>query len=457
MDKRSPRQIARVIFTLAALAAAPAAQADGVDELRTLVGGNDATAAWAMAQRMEPANAGEPEFDFWYGLAAKAAGQRNQAQFAFERVVVAQPENPRAKLELADVYHHFGNHGEATKLFNEVLAENPPEPVQQRIRTYLGSMQAASERKETQVSYVLGVALGHDDNVGSATDVSTHDTFFGPATLVLNPQAMASDAAFMETRAGIDVVSPANQRTLRFLSVSAQRRDNEDFFSGGNFDSSQFGLTGGWMLRRGIATWRIPLAIQALWAESATPPGIIADDDRYQFSVGAEYTRPLSSRTAIAWVGRVGTSHFPSAPERNAALLMLGSNYSWSADSAPITVQTSLSATWEPREEDTALARNNEKEITLAARVGARWKFSGTQSATAGVGVQGTHYRQTPLVYPAGPDRKDLLQDFSLGWQMQLEKAWVLNADVSVFNNDSQRSLYDFDRTQFKFGSTWRF
>ena len=102
----SPRGRRRGIF-LALILASSLAHADSIGELRELVDGDtrDATrvaAAWEMATRMEPEHAGDPEFDFWYGLAARAAGQRQQAVFAFERVVANQPGNARAKLELAD-------------------------------------------------------------------------------------------------------------------------------------------------------------------------------------------------------------------------------------------------------------------------------------------------------------------------------------------------------------------
>lgn len=447
----------RVALLATALATSGAAHADSLDELKGLVGANDAPSAWAMAQRMEPQSAGDPEFDFWFGIAARGAGQKNDALFAFERVVVAQPDNARAKLELADVHYQFGNTAEARTLFDEVLASNPPEPVQQKVRDYLAAIDSAEQGKQAKVRYIVGFAAGHDSNIGSSTDVAAHDTVFGPQTLVLNGASLATDAAFLDWRAGLEYVAPVSQRTLRFFSANVQRRDNEDLFAGGNFDNTQLSLSGGWLLRRGTATWRIPVGVQALWAESVRTGALAANDDRFVTTVGAEYSKPVSAQSSIAWFGRVGDSHYPSESVRNAWLLSAGGSYGWSAQDAPVSITTSLTLSAEPAQEDTAVG---EKDYIAALRTNLRWGMAADQFLTVGFGVQTTQYRQPPPppVFPPGsPDRQDLLIDVALGWQWSLEKDLTLNADLTVMQNDSQRSLYDFDRTQFRLGSTWRF
>lgn len=347
-----------LFLALSLATATPLALADSVGELRALVDANDA-AAWDMAARMEPENAGDPEFDFWYGLAAKAAGEFNQALFAFERVVLAQPGNARAKIELADSHFRVGNEAESRRLFEEVLATTPPDPVQQRIRTYLSAMEAVRESRGTRVTGQLSIAAGHDSNVSSATDVVDHDINIagGVRTIALMPLSLETDAAFAEFRAALDVVTPVNQRVLRFLNVSAQRRDNEDLLSGGNFDYSALGLTGGWMVRRGPAAWRIPFSVQGLWAESESIG--IANDDRYTFSAGLEYSHPLSARTAMTWFGQLGNSHFPSEENRNIWQARLGAAHAWSATDVPLRLSTMLVFGTEPTEESGPAAEPN--------------------------------------------------------------------------------------------------
>lgn len=435
-------RLLRPLLALVLMVVAAPALADSVDELRALVDAGDAK-AWDMAQRMEAGNAGDADFDFWYGLAAKAAGKKNQAVFAFERVVASQPGNARAKLELADAYYQFGNTAEAKVLFEEVLASTPPDPVQQRIRTYLGAIDAGEKRKKTSVSGYVTIAAGHDSNINSATSEVQHDIpgIFIPLSLPVS--ALETDSVFGDLRAGIDVVQPVNQRHARFFGASVQARDNEDLLSGGNFDYTQASLTGGWALQRGTARWRIPLAAQALRVED--------DEARYLVSVGAEYNRPLSANTSLSWFGQFASTHFSSQESRDTRQLLLGGAWSWSGSALRLTASAHLGT--EPAV-DSEFDYNGRDYV--ATRLNLRYPLSSRQSLYGALGVQQSQYKGAqPLL---GAEREDLLADASLGWQLKLGTDWTLNADLThAHNMSADNELFDFERTVAMLGATWRF
>lgn len=162
MYPANKRPSIRPLFLVVSLLLATPVLADSTSELRSLLDGGDGAAAWAMASRMEPEHAGDPEFDFWYGLAAKSSGNHQQSVLALERVVILQPANLRAKLELGDSYYRLGNNVEARRLFEEVLATAPPDGVQERIRTYLDALGAAESQTRTRVSGYLGLGGGYE-------------------------------------------------------------------------------------------------------------------------------------------------------------------------------------------------------------------------------------------------------------------------------------------------------
>lgn len=435
-----PRALLPFLFLASA-----AAMADSVPELHSLVDAGDAS-AWEMAQRMEPDNAGDPEFDFWYGLAAKAAGKKQQAVFAFERVVLSQPNNARAKLELADAQAAFGNTREAKRLFNEVLATTPPDPVQQRIRTYLGALDAADKNRGTRIDYYFTLSGGYDSNVSSATDD-------GAQIVPLLPQSLERDAGFVDAIAGVDVVKPVNQRDSHFFSASIQRRDNADIFSGGNYDYSQISLTGGWLNKRGSVSWRIPVTLQALWAESDSAPGTVANDDRFVVLGGLERTRLLSSRTAFTTFGQLGNMHYPSEESRNAWIAFIGGAYIWQSANSPLRLTSVARLGTEPAE-DSDFSFNGRDYLSL--RLNARWVLSPTTSLYGALGVQQSVYKDEHPVLLI--EREDTLADAAIGWQWQIDPGWGVNVDLSFAdNNSADNTLYDFNRTQIKLGSTWRF
>lgn len=419
------------------------AYADSVDELRALVEAGDTKTAWEMAQRMEAESSGDPDFDFWYGMAAREAGQRSKAVLAFERVVMAQPGNPRAKLELADAYAKYGNTEMARSLFEEVLATTPPDPVQQRIRLYLGALGAAEQQVRIKTTGYVTLSGGHDTNVNNATSTVEHE--IGALTFTLLPQSLETEAGYMDVKAGLDVVQPVSQRHLRFLSVTAQARDNEDILSGGNYDYLQASVTGGWLLQRGAARWRIPLNLQALSVES--------DETRYMGTAGVEWNRPYSASSAYSLFGQAGMNKYPSAPERTATIGVAGAAWSWNAPRSGFRLTTTLQYGIESV--DDADYDENSRQY-LGLRCSVRYAVNARHSVYGAAGIQQSNFDGVHPVLLF--KREELLGDASLGWQWQIDKAWSMNSDVLFARNDSQdNELYDYSRTQYAVGVTRRF
>lgn len=434
----------RLLFAVSLLVAGVAsAHADSLDQLRDQIQGGDAQGAWAMAQRMEPESGGDPDFDFYYGLAAMQAGSPNHAVYAFERVLAQQPDNDRVRLELARAMFESGNTRQARLMFEAVLAQTPPSTVQDRIRTYLQAIDATEKASRLSVSSYVGITAGHDSNINSATDVVFHD--FGLFAFTLSPGSVAADALFVETRAGVDLVHPASRSRLYFLNASLQSRDNDAVFSGGNLDYLQLNAAGGALFERDGVRWRVPFNIQALSVES--------DESRYLATIGLEGSRPLSPALSGSLFGQLGTIHYPSVSARNTQLLGLGAGLGWSPKASAWRINGTLSLGAEPAAES-AFDFNGRKYF--AARTQARYTLVDGHVLHAGLAVQQSAYDAVqPLL---GFKREDFQVDLSAGWQWQIDKAWVVNGDVAyTTNNSSRNSLYDFERTLLSVGTTWRF
>ncbi len=433
---------AGILFLFFAMAGA--AHADSVAELQALVEASDAQ-AWEMAQRMEDQNAGDPEFDFWYALAAKAANRKHEAEFALERVVAQQPANLRARLELGDIYYQFGNTGEAKTQFETVLAATPPDAVQQRIRTYLGAIEAKDDQAKISLNSYVTLSGGYDSNINGATSTVTHDIPGIAVPMTLGASALETDTGYADLRVGLDLVQPTSQRNARFLSAVLQAHDNSEIFSGGNFDYTQASLTGGWMLRRNTGYWRIPLAVQALRVED--------DESRYLISAGVERNQALSVNTAMSWFGQVAVNHFPSQVSRNTQQLLLGGAWQWNSTASPLRLTASGNLGYEPAE-DSNYDFNG--RYFAATRLSLRYSLSSSQTVYGAAGIQQSIYMEDhPLI---GSARQDFLADVSAGWQWQLDRAWTVNADLTFADNMSaSNDLFDYQRSTVALGATWRF
>ena len=105
----------RMKFVSVMLVAAGLGAASGVvfadaatDEALSLLDSGKGKAAWELLEPQESARAGEPLYDFLLGLAALEIGQNTRAVFALERVLAMEPDNVRARAEIARAYLALG-------------------------------------------------------------------------------------------------------------------------------------------------------------------------------------------------------------------------------------------------------------------------------------------------------------------------------------------------------------
>lgn len=109
-------------------------------------------------------------------MAAARAGELDQAIFAFERALIANPANQIARYELGRAYFVLGNNATARHHFNR-LRQATPKPstnILQGIQLHLASMEAQEAGRSvaiqtSQANFYLGATLGYDDNPKSLT------------------------------------------------------------------------------------------------------------------------------------------------------------------------------------------------------------------------------------------------------------------------------------------------
>ena len=111
------------------------------------------------------------DVNFALGEAAYAAGKYSHAALALERIVASQPENHRARLELARTYFSAKQLELARREFETVLAHNPPETVRMKIKDFLEAIR--KQEKKFWFSGRLDAGLYYDDNgnVGPDSEV----------------------------------------------------------------------------------------------------------------------------------------------------------------------------------------------------------------------------------------------------------------------------------------------
>ncbi|MGB1111273.1 MAG: tetratricopeptide repeat protein, partial [Gammaproteobacteria bacterium] len=219
-----------MVLTLISMSPAQA-QSELTEQLKALVEAGQAEQAYELATDALFNNEGKPGFDYYYGVAAIDAGKVDEGIFALERLLVANPDNHRVRLELARGYYLLGQYERAKSEFNTVLAIDPPQQVRENVVRYLDAIDQRESAYKTKLSGFVQLSTGWDGNVNSAPgDPSFTTPTLGSGTL--GAGSVSDGDRFMSLTGGASISHPLTQQWS--LLGNVQRSDlilekNRDF------------------------------------------------------------------------------------------------------------------------------------------------------------------------------------------------------------------------------------
>lgn len=220
-------------LALAFACALAAMQAQAADDLlrqgAELVKAGKGAAAYALLEPQESARAGNRDFDLLFGIAALDAGQNTRAIFALERVLAVEPNNVRARAEIARAYLAVGETPSARTELQNAKKLGVPADVEQTIDSLLSAVDRLENEGKTIVRGHVEGSFGHDSNVNAGPSVSQVAVpSFGNLPLLLSASSRATDAWFTSLGAGVNFVSPINKQLALTGGLSGTQRWNAD-------------------------------------------------------------------------------------------------------------------------------------------------------------------------------------------------------------------------------------
>ncbi len=136
-------------------------------ELSLLIEQKQNVAAFELGEKTFEEWAGDPEFDFLYGVAARKSGNHQKAIFAFERVIVNTPTNLKARIALAIAYYEVDNFKAARREFKQSILLKPRPNVVNQINKYINLMDVKILSKRERLYGSVFALYGYDTNVNS--------------------------------------------------------------------------------------------------------------------------------------------------------------------------------------------------------------------------------------------------------------------------------------------------
>lgn len=163
-----------------------------LSEATRLHDAGNAREAYELLCDHEAALAGTPEFDYLFGIVALDSHHPKEAVFALERVVAGQPDFPGARMDLARAQLELGQRSQAREQFRYLLTQQPPEETRVVIQRYLDSIGEHDVRVSARWSALAQVGAGYDSNANGST---SEQSFLG---FTLDPHNVATSSSFGE-------------------------------------------------------------------------------------------------------------------------------------------------------------------------------------------------------------------------------------------------------------------
>jgi tetratricopeptide (TPR) repeat protein len=189
---------------LACTASSVHAQADAVVlQARQATSAGQAQQAYALLEPLEVARAGDPEFDMAFGMAANAVGEFTRAILAFERVLVAQPDNSQARAELGRALFGVGDTRAARALLSEGKLQGIPAVAGETIDQLLQAVDRVDAAGRSSYRGYVELGAGRDTNANSGpAERNFAVPALGGTVIVLDPSGTKTRASFAAAAAG---------------------------------------------------------------------------------------------------------------------------------------------------------------------------------------------------------------------------------------------------------------
>jgi len=422
----------RKIGAILLLAAVPVfAYADAVlDEAAALVKKRDFKGAYNLLEPLESDRAGDPGYDYVFGVAAIESGKVTRGVFALERVLAVQPNNTDARAFIARAYFQLGEKQTAKTEFQNTLGQKPSPAVEKAINDYMSAIDKSLGLTTTYNAYIEGT-YGHDSNVNSAVGSSTIN-LFGTQFNVPDGQRETSDN-FMGVNAGASFRTPIKQGVDFFAGANTFQRVN---LHNEEFDTGTFDMNAGFRFKEAIDTYSIAVQNSRFYV----------DNKRFRnaYGVTGQWQRDLSATDQVSAYAQFNKLKYPEQEERDANRYVVGGGWAhvFAGDKTPVLFINGYIGKEDTK--DSGFADNMYGHKIYGARTAGQVSLTPHWVAYANAGYEFRDYNGDDAVF--AKTRRDNQWDTAVGLRY-LGKVWTIKPQLSYLHNDSNIVISDFDRT----------
>lgn len=404
-----------------------------MDKLQALFDSGDVKRAYDYAAANVMQYEGDPGFDYYYGISAIDTGHASEGVFALERVLTVQPDNHAARLELARGYFILEEYARAREEFEAILGVDPPPDVTEKIYGYLDAIRLQEGRYTTTQNAYVELGYGTDSNVNSGPDITSFN--IGTLTVPLDKASQEQDDTFSEITLNYGINTPVTIGTSFYASANGNAHLNSDQ---GEFDTSTLTVNSGFQFLRAQDAYTIDVTAQQF--------NLDGEDYRFLIGLNTNWRRHLSQQATLQAFLQLAQQEFDGQESRDVDTVSLGVSYSkrFNIILSPVFF-SSLHLAQDSPKLGTDTAKQNSERDYYGARFGAILSTSARSSTKLSINYQASEYGLAdPLT---GSIREDDYLNAAVDFTYLVNRNWSMFARASSTKNDSNNSLYEYDRT----------
>ena len=417
-----------------------------IESLNEMISAGRYAEAYALADSNLTEWEGDTDFDFLYGIAAIESGNPNEAVFAFQRVANTASRTvtrDRARLELARAHLLTNNLAASERLFNQVLATNPPANVRSNIQAFLTLIDDRRRSQNSSFSFAISPVLGHDDNINSATSNGLIDTpLIGEITL--NSEGLKTADDFSDLTVSLGYNRPITRDRSIDITIIANRHDNQ---SSDQFDVDYALGDVSYSYGNNVHRFRHSLQTQKVYLDGKSFIDTYRLNNSWQRAGQNGWYQSLSG--SLSTTRNVNTRQAPNNDLKDTNQILLSGSLTKLSERFTNTLTLFYA---QDSARDSAGEHNGRNFYGLAHSV--LWRFNGQHTPYLRLSYQTTQYDdQHPVFFNDVRDDGNL--SATLGWTWQYSQRLSFNSEMGYNNASSNIPL--FEHTRFKYQAGFNF
>ncbi len=399
------------------------------EEIRRLVERGLADRAYALGA-LHPELKGNPEFDYYFGVAAIESGRAGAGVRSLEAYLSRFPRNGDARMRLALGYLELGDEARGRAELLRALETEPQANAREVIENYLDQLRVREPRERSNAKLYAEAGAGTDGKLVAGVPSAALELPL-PGNVPLPSGVADRRGDFTSYAAGGTLTRPLARGATMFGAVALESRN---VASQRDTDFARAGAAGGASIARGSDLYRVALAQSTLWIGGARLRSTAGVNGQWHH--GLDELRRV--QVSALWARE---NYFGAAAPRGADYAGLGLDYRQLIIQAwrpVLTLGASLgdehNTEHRPDLGRSLYGLHAGIEIAPAARWGLSARLSYLESRYDG---------PDPV---AGGTRTDRYAQLDAAATYLLDRSWSMRGEVTLADNSSSLAPYGYTR-----------